>query len=93
MSSHLILFLSTFFVRLLLKLGTDASEKLLGLPLLISMAFLVQMVLSFGCPPSTVEMGVFGSLIKQSLEKGYPSLLMSNKYSKCFCSQNTATLV
>ena len=85
-SSSLILLWSTIFERALLKLGTSASGKLLGLPLLISMVFLVQMVLNSGWSPSMIKTGIFGSLMKQSSLNGNPSMLMSKKYSRCFCS-------
>ena len=88
-SSYLIHFASIFLVRLLLRSVTDVIGKLLGLLSLISMVFFVLIILILGC--LMVEMGVFGSLMKQSLEKGNLSLLMLKKYSKCFCRQNMAT--
>ena len=75
-----------FFIRLLLKLEIDMIGKSLSLLSSISIVFLVQMMLSSGCPPLMVEIGVFGLLTKQIPEKGYSSLLMSKKYLKCFCS-------
>ena len=54
------------------------------------MVFLVQRMVIFELP--TVEMGVFGLLMKQSLGKGNPSPSMRlKKYSLCCCSLNAAT--
>ena len=81
------------FQEALLKSGTRACGKSLGLPLSISMAFLVQMVWSSALFPSMRDMGDFGSLMKQSPLNGYLNLLMLKKYLGAFYSQNVATLV
>ena len=81
------------FQEALLKSGTRAYGKSLGLPLSISMAFLVQMVWSSALFPSMRDMGDFGSLMKQSPLNGYLNLLMLKKYLGAFYSQNVATPV
>ena len=77
-------------VSCLLRSVTNVHRKLLGLPLSMSIVFLVQRMVSLELP--TVETGVLGSLMKQSPGKGNPSLLMrSKKYLLYCCSLNVAT--